>query len=91
MSLVLHILNFHCVFTHYPFAVECGFVMNTLPSSIESYLEEAGFTVLEVLILKRLLEEEALTVREIASKTGKSSGAIDQAMRICHEHIALQH
>ncbi len=55
--------------------------MNTLPSSIESYLEEAGFTVLEVLILKRLLEEEALTVREIASKTGKSSGAIDQAMR----------
>ncbi len=55
--------------------------MNALPSSIETYLEDAGFSQTEVLILKRLLEEDALTLRELAAKTGKSTGVLDQAMK----------
>ncbi len=55
--------------------------MNALPQSIETALEEAGFVGSEILILKRLLEEDALTVREIASRTGKSTGILDQSMK----------
>lgn len=55
--------------------------MNALPSSIEASLEEAGFSATEVIILKRLLEEDAVTLRHIALKTGKSTGVLDQAMK----------
>ncbi|HVX00272.1 MAG TPA: hypothetical protein VHA52_07545, partial [Candidatus Babeliaceae bacterium] len=55
--------------------------MTSLPSSIEVYLEEAGFSGTEIIILKKLLEEDALTLRELAAKTGKSTGALDQAMK----------
>jgi predicted transcriptional regulator len=55
--------------------------VNALPSSIETYLEEAGFSQTEILILKRLLDEDALTLREFAAKTGKSTGVLDQAMK----------
>ncbi|HVW66630.1 MAG TPA: hypothetical protein VHA78_02770 [Candidatus Peribacteraceae bacterium] len=55
--------------------------MDQLPSSIEAYLEEAGFSGTEILILKKLLEEDALTIRELAAKTGKSTGSLDQAMK----------
>ncbi len=52
-----------------------------LPAGIESYLKEAGFSSTEMLVLRKLLEEESLTVRELASKTGKSTGVLDQAMK----------
>ena len=55
--------------------------MTSLPASIESYLLEAGFSATEVLVLKRLLEEEAMTLRELAAKTGKSTGVLDQATK----------
>jgi DNA-binding transcriptional regulator GbsR (MarR family) len=55
--------------------------MTTLPASIESYLLEAGFSATEVLVLKRLLEGEAMTLRELAAKTGKSTGVLDQATK----------
>lgn len=55
--------------------------MVSLPASIEGYLQEAGFSSTELLILKRLLEGEALTLRELASKTGKSTGVLDQATK----------
>ena len=55
--------------------------MVTLPTSIETYLQEAGFTPTEILILKRLLEGQTLTLRELASKTGKSTGVLDQATK----------
>lgn len=55
--------------------------MNSLPSSIETALQEAGFTPTEVMILKHLVEEPPTTVRQLASKTGKSTGVIDQAMK----------
>lgn len=55
--------------------------MVSLPTSIESYLQEAGFSATEILILKRLLEGEALTLRELAAKTGKSTGVLDQATK----------
>ncbi len=55
--------------------------METLPSSIEAYLLEAGFSATELLVLKRLLEDDALTLRQIASKTGKSTGVLDQALK----------
>ncbi len=55
--------------------------MNALPASIESYLLEAGFTSTELLVLKKLLEEDALTLRELAAKTGKSTGVLDQALK----------
>ncbi len=57
------------------------FPMGVLPSSIESYLRDAGFSPSELLILQRLIQEDAMTVRELASKTGKSIGALDQAIK----------
>lgn len=56
--------------------------MNTLlPIGIESYLKEAGFSATEMIIIKKLVEEDAFTLRELASKTGKSTGVLDQAMK----------
>lgn len=52
-----------------------------LPTSIEAYLQEAGFSGTEIVVLRRLLEEDALTLRELAAKTGKSTGVLDQAVK----------
>ncbi|MEQ1849147.1 MAG: hypothetical protein ABL890_00990 [Candidatus Peribacteraceae bacterium] len=52
-----------------------------LPAAIETYLKEADFSSTEMLILRKLLEEDALTLRELASKTGKSTGVLDIAMK----------
>ena len=48
-----------------------------LPAGIESYLKEAGFSATEMLLLRKLVEEDSLTIRELASKTGKSTGVLD--------------
>lgn len=55
--------------------------MTSLPSHIEEYLKEAGFASTEILVIRRLLEGDALTLRELASKTGKSTGVLDQATK----------
>lgn len=52
-----------------------------LPAGIESYLKDAGFSATEMLLLRKLVEEDSLTIRELASKTGKSTGILDQAMK----------
>ncbi len=52
-----------------------------LPIGIESALKEAGFAPTEIQALKKLVEEDALTLRELATKTGKSTGVLDQAMK----------
>ena len=62
-------------------SVECAFVMTALPAHIEEYLLEAGFTSTEILVLRRLLVGESMTLREMASNTGKSTGVLDQAMK----------
>ncbi|MDD4286877.1 MAG: hypothetical protein PHN33_00825 [Candidatus Peribacteraceae bacterium] len=62
--------------------------MTDLPASIEAYLVEAGFSQTEILALKKLLEGEALTLRELAAKTGKSTGVLDQAVKkLLSRHI----
>lgn len=53
----------------------------TLPISIETYLKEAGFSQTEMLILRKLLEEDSLTIRELGNKMGKSVGLLDQAVK----------
>ncbi len=55
--------------------------MGTLPSSIQAYLDEAGFSGTEVLVLEKLLDQDTSTLREMALKTGKSTGVLDQAMK----------
>ncbi len=55
--------------------------MDTFPASIESTFGEAGFTGTEVIIIRKLMEEDALTLRELAAKTGKSTGVLDQAVK----------
>lgn len=55
--------------------------MNALPASVEASLAEAGFTPTEILILRRLMEDDALSLRELAAKTGKSTGVLDQALK----------
>lgn len=55
--------------------------MDQLPSSIEAYLEEAGFSGTEILILRRFMDGEPLTIRQLGAKTGKSTGVLDQAMK----------
>ncbi len=44
-------------------------------------MTEAGFSGTEVLVIKKLMEFEAMTLRELAAKTGKSTGVLDQAMK----------
>lgn len=55
--------------------------MNAFPASIEAHLKEAGFTGTEILALRHLFENQSLTVRELATKTGKSTGVLDQAIK----------
>ncbi len=63
-----------------------------LPSGVESYLKEAGFSVTEILLLRKLVEEDSLTIRELASKTGKSTGVLDQAMKkLINKKIVQKH
>jgi predicted DNA-binding transcriptional regulator len=52
-----------------------------LPASVEQYLSESGFSGTEILILKHLLEGGAMTLRELAGKTGKSTGVLDSASK----------
>jgi len=68
--------------------------MTDLPASIEAYLSDAGFSATEILTLKKLLEGGALTLRELAAKTGKSTGVLDAAVKkllarrlICRETV----
>ncbi|MFH1670816.1 MAG: hypothetical protein ABIA92_04500, partial [Patescibacteria group bacterium] len=55
--------------------------MNSLPNSVEAYLIEGGFNPTEIMVLRKLMEGSAMTLRELASKTGKSTGVLDQATR----------
>lgn len=55
--------------------------MVPLPTSIEAALMDAGFSGTEIIILRKLMEEEGLTLRELAAKTGKSTGVLDQATK----------
>lgn len=55
--------------------------MTDLPTSIESALLDAGFSGTEVVTIKKLLQEDSMTLRELAAKTGKSTGVLDQAIK----------
>ena len=55
--------------------------MANFPISIEDHLKEAGFNVTEILILRNVLTGKQYTLRELASKTGKSTGHLDQSMK----------
>lgn len=55
--------------------------MTQLPAAIEQYLLECGFTSTEILILKHLLAGGSMTLRELAAKTGKSTGVLDSASK----------
>lgn len=55
--------------------------MTQLPASIEQHLQDSGFSATEILILKKLLNGESVTLRELAAKTGKSTGVLDQATK----------
>lgn len=52
-----------------------------LPASIEVYLRDAQFTATEILVIRKMIEERSLSLRELASKTGKSTGVLDQAVK----------
>jgi len=69
----------------------CISMAASLPTSIENYLQDAGFTTTETLVLKHLLEEDGLTLRQLAAKTGRSTGVLDQAMkRLLQKTIATK-
>lgn len=55
--------------------------MNAIPAGVEATLLEVGFSITEIAILRRLLEYDAMTLRELAGRTGKSTGVLDQAMK----------
>lgn len=55
--------------------------MNVIPTSIETQLLESGFSSTEILVLRQLMEHNGLTLRELAAKTGKSTGVLDQATK----------
>ena len=55
--------------------------MPGLPASIEGYLRETGFSTTELLVLSHLLGGGSMTLRQLAAKTGKSTGVLDQATK----------
>lgn len=55
--------------------------MNAIPAGVESALLDAGFSSTEVLVLQRLMEHDALTLRELAGRTGRSTGVLDLAVK----------
>jgi hypothetical protein len=55
--------------------------MAFLPASIEAHLFNAGCTATELLVLRHLLDGATFTLRELAGKTGKSTGVLDQATK----------
>lgn len=62
-------------------SVACEIAVSTLPLSVEQYLLESGFSTTEILIIKHLLSGGAMTLRELAAKTGKSTGVLDSASK----------
>lgn len=52
-----------------------------IPTSIEAHLRETGFTNTDILVVRRLFETDALTLRDMALKTGKSAGLLDQSVK----------
>ncbi len=55
--------------------------MNALPASIEASLGDAGFSGTEILVIRRLMEQDELSIRALSSGTGKGMGAVDQAVK----------
>lgn len=55
--------------------------MAHFPISIEDHLKEAGFNPTDILVLRHLLTGQHFTIRELASKTGKSTGLLDQSIK----------
>ncbi len=55
--------------------------MLTLPRTIEQSLLDAGLSQTEILVLQHLVAEDMVTLRQLATKTGKSTGVLDQAMK----------
>ncbi len=62
--------------------------MTSIPSAVELLLKQHGFAATEILVLRQLFGGEALTLRELAAKTGKSTGVLDLATRkLMERHI----
>lgn len=55
--------------------------MAGIPLHIEQYLLDTGFCATEILVLRKMLEHDHATIRELAVQTGKSTGVLDQAMK----------
>lgn len=55
--------------------------MTLLPASIESHLREVGFTATEVIVLRHASDGGPFSIRQLATKVGKSTGALDQATK----------
>lgn len=55
--------------------------MNAIPAGVEASLLESGFSSTEIAVVRRLLEYDAMTLRELAGRTAKSTGVLDQATK----------
>ncbi|MBI2635814.1 hypothetical protein HYW84_00610 [Candidatus Peregrinibacteria bacterium] len=55
--------------------------MKAIPAGIEASLLASGFSSTEIAVIRRLLEYDAMTLRELAGRTAKSTGVLDQATR----------
>ena len=55
--------------------------MLTFPAAIEQNLLDSGLSSTEILILCHLIGGDALSLRQLAMKTGKSTGVLSQAMK----------
>lgn len=53
----------------------------SLPVSIEATLRELGFSTTDIVVLRKLVEGESFTLRELAIRTGRSAGVLEQALR----------
>lgn len=55
--------------------------MNAIPAGVEASLLASGFSSTEIAVIRRLLEYDAMTLRELAGRTAKSTGVLDQATK----------
>jgi len=75
-------------FTNRQFACSLYVSVAFLPSSIAAHLLHAGCTPTEVVVLRHVLEGRSFTLRELAAKTGRSTGVLDQATKkLLGKHI----
>ena len=62
-------------------AIIIAFMFDEIPKSIQTFLQELGFTDTELIIVKHLLKKNEQTLRQLEKSTGKSTGVLSVSLK----------